>query len=590
MENLESANARLAALQQLALGLTSTLDLGEVLKRVAEMAQALSASAHAHIYLYDLEREELQLAASHWSAEQRVVPLQPRKTGVTYSVARGGKPEFIEDTSRHPSYAQVPVDLKPGALACLPLVKGDRVLGTLSLGYWEPHTFDADARSFLDLMARHAAIAIENARLYADAKRQGEELAHRVQELLILNDFSRCVNTLDLDRVFRCGLGSMLTNFQAAYCSLSLYDPATGAATVRAVEPGTNTSLGMVLDVKANPFLAQAMEWQRPLVWRDDPNLEADDPLTLHLRARGTSTMVITPLILKDQVLGFVAVEPRAQELGPSQLTLLQTVGNQLAVAIENARLHEVAIEKASLERELEVARELQSSLIPRTTPQVEGWDFAALSEPAHIVSGDFYDFIPVSNPPRQGIVIADVSDKGMPAALFMALARSTIRGSITAARSPADCIAHANRMLWPDTVNGMFVTLCYGQLDPATGELVYVNAGHNPPLLYRKERDQLTELTRTGIALGIDNTRGFEQRAVRLDPGDFVLFYTDGLTEAANAQQQEFGRQCLRQVLLYKRGATAAEIVTSLDQALSDFVGAASSVDDVTLVVVKRE
>jgi sigma-B regulation protein RsbU (phosphoserine phosphatase) len=134
-----------------------------------------------------------------------------------------------------------------------------------------------------------------------------------------------------------------------------------------------------------------------------------------------------------------------------------------------------------------------------------------------------------------------------------------------------------------------MFITVCYAQLDPATGELVYVNAGHNPPLLYRKERDQLTELKRTGIALGVDNTRGFEQRAVKLDPGDFVLFYTDGLTEATNSWQQEFGNECLRQVLFYKRGAPAAEIVAALDQALSDFVGAAASIDDVTVVVLKR-
>jgi serine phosphatase RsbU (regulator of sigma subunit) len=588
-EALTSQNARLAALQEVVLDLTSNLDLSDVLQRVAEIAQTLSVAAHAHIFLYDRESDKVNLAASHWSSDQRIVPLQPRRTGITHSVALGGKSQFIEDTTNHPAYAEVPSDLKPGAVACLPLMKADHILGTLNLGYWEPHWFDADTRNFLDLMARYAAIAIENARLYADAKRQSKELERRVQELVVINDFSRCVNTLNLDQMLRCGLELMVANFQAAYCSLSLYDSVTHAVTVRAVEPRTDTALGRVFNVETNPFLADAMRWQRPMVWRDDRHAASDDPLTIHLRARGTTTMVITPLIVKDQVMGFVAVEPGAQELGPTQLTLLQTIGNQLAVAIENARLHEIAIEKASMERELQVARELQSSLIPRQTPQIAGWEFAALSQPARIVSGDFYDFIQIAEPPRLGILIADVSDKGMPAALFMALARSTLRGSITPARSPAECIAQANRLLCADTANGMFVTLFYAQLDPTTGELVYVNAGHNPPLLYRKERDQLIELTRTGIALGVDDTHGWMQRAVKLDHGDFVLFFTDGVTEAADAQQQEFGKECLRQVLLYKRRAPAAEIVAALDQALGDFVGLTPRSDDVTVVVVKR-
>ena len=412
---LRLQNARLAALHQVALGLTSTLDLADVLQRVVEMAQTLSASAHAHIFLYDAGRDELNLVASRWSVEQRSVPLQPRRTGITHSVARSGQPEFIQDTSRHPAYAQLPATVQPGALACLPLVKGDRVLGTLNLGYWEPHPFDDDTRSFLDLMARQAAIAIETARLYSDA------------------------------------------------------------------------------------------------------------------------------------------------------------------------------IERAHLERELQVARGLQASLIPREAPRIAGWDFAALWEPAHMVSGDFYDFVPVDHGPLQGVVIADVSDKGMPAALFMALARSTIRASIISTRSPADCIAHANRLLCADTDNGMFVTMCYAQLNPATGELVYVNAGHNPPLLYRQDQAELTELTRTGIALGVDDTRRFEQRAVTLDSGDFVLFYTDGVSEAADARQQGFGVGRLRQVILQAHRARATQIIAALRQALGEFVGATSPFDDMTAVVVKR-
>ena len=407
-------NAKLAALHELALDLTSTFDLNDVLQRIAELAQILSASAHAHVFLYDPDRDELHHAASHWSSGQRAVPLQPRHTGITYAVASTGQPEFIENTANHPAYVHVPPDLRPGALACLPLAKGGRILGTLNLGYWEPHPFDAETRSFLDLMARNAAIAIENARLY------------------------------------------------------------------------------------------------------------------------------------------------------------------------------QLAIEKARMEHELQVAREVQASLIPHETPHIAGWDFAALWRPAHIVGGDFYDFLPIGQSRWQGVLIGDVSDKGMPAALFMVLARSTIRASVSEGR-PADFIAHANRLLCTDATNGMFVTLCYTQFDPLTGELVYVNAGHNPPLLLRRDDDQFRILTRTGMALGVDETSQFEQRAVQLDPGDLLVLYTDGITDATNAAEQEFGAGRLRQAIFEKRHVSALETVVALNDALYQFVDTAPQFDDIAVVVLRR-
>ena len=412
---LRLQNARLSALHEVAMGLTSTLDMGEVLQRVVEMAQALSDSAHAHIFLYDDERDELNLAASHWSTEHRSVPLQPRRGGITHFVACNGKPEFIDDTSQHPAYAQMPAQLQPGALACLPLSIGKRVVGTLNLGYWEAHSFDAETRQFLDMMARQATIAIETARSHAEA------------------------------------------------------------------------------------------------------------------------------------------------------------------------------LKRLQLEHELQVAREFQASLMPTELPQVAGWDFGVLWQPAHTVSGDFYDFVNVESETLQGLVIADISDKGMPAALFTALARSTIRASVTTACCPADWMTHANRVLWRDTVNGMFVTLCYAQVEPESNEMVYVNAGHNPPLWFHHADSTLIPLTRTGIALGVDEERNFQQRSIHLDERDFVLLYTDGVIEAANSRGEEFGLDRLCQFILDNQTASAAEMLDTLRKTLSAFIGVASQFDDMTAVVVKR-
>ena len=306
----------------------------------------------------------------------------------------------------------------------------------------------------------------------------------------------------------------------------------------------------------------------------------------------GLRSILCVPLKLKGATLGIIYVDNRLQAglFTPDDLELLTAIASSAAIAIENARLYQVAVEKGRMERELQVAREVQAGLIPRETPRIAGWDFAAWWQPARQVAGDFYDFIPitlakVSEPsPGLGIVIADVSDKGMPAALFMALTRSIVRASVSSAQTPAQCIAQANRLVCADAANGMFVTLFYAQLDPLSGEVVYVNAGHNPPLLYSAGQDKLVELRRTGMALGVDEACTFEGRAVQLNSGDFLLFYTDGVTEAPDMQGQEFGLERLRQVIFDHRRASAAELMAALNQAVSDL----APFDDITVVVAR--
>jgi sigma-B regulation protein RsbU (phosphoserine phosphatase) len=300
-------------------------------------------------------------------------------------------------------------------------------------------------------------------------------------------------------------------------------------------------------------------------------------------------SILCAPLKIKDRISGVVYVDNqfRAGIFTEADLELISAIASSAAIAIENARLYQVAIEKGRLERELQVAREVQSSLIPLQTPNIAGWNFAARWKPARQVSGDFYDFVPVGQ--RLGIVIADVSDKGMPAALFMALSRSIIRASVTSTRSPAEDIDQANRLICADSTDSMFVTLFYAQLDPETGELVYVNAGHNPPLLYRANQDELIELTRTGMVLGLFEAVDFEQRTVQLDPADFILLYTDGVSEAMDAHNREFGKERLRRILLDNRRASAEDVAEAIEQALTAFTGEAAPSDDITFVIARR-
>jgi sigma-B regulation protein RsbU (phosphoserine phosphatase) len=305
----------------------------------------------------------------------------------------------------------------------------------------------------------------------------------------------------------------------------------------------------------------------------------------------GLRSILCVPLMLKDRNLGAIYVDNRMQAgiFSQSDLELLTAIASSAAIAIENARLYQIAVEKGRLERELQVARQVQAGLLPQDLPQLPGWEFIARWRPARQVAGDYYDII-LHEDGRLSLVIADVTDKGMPAALFMALTRSFIRASMDLASSPAQGILHANRLICADSTNGMFVTLFYALLDPATGDLTYVNAGHNPPLLFSAGSDQPAALRRTGMALGVEVETSYEQNTLRLQPGDFIVLYTDGVVEAIDTSQQEFGIQRLQQVLLDNRNSTPSSIVQALEQDLIAFTGPTPPFDDITLLFAKRQ
>jgi sigma-B regulation protein RsbU (phosphoserine phosphatase) len=304
----------------------------------------------------------------------------------------------------------------------------------------------------------------------------------------------------------------------------------------------------------------------------------------------GLRSILCVPLRQRDHILGVIYVDNRLQSgiFTLSDLELLNAIASNAAIAIENARLYQVAVEKGRLEKELQLARQVQVSMLPQNLPAVPGWEFIAHWLPARTVAGDYYDVFPL-DANRYGLVIADVTDKGMPAALFMAQTRSTLRASVNGIQPPAEQIARINRLICSDTANGMFVTLFFAMLDIASGEMVYVNAGHNPPFLYTSREDRFYKLVRTGMLMGVDESATYEQYGIMLNPGDFLLLYTDGITEATDLQTREFGVERLMQALNQNRRMPLAEIVKELLNSLQRFTGTAPLLDDVTVLGVRR-
>jgi sigma-B regulation protein RsbU (phosphoserine phosphatase) len=319
---------------------------------------------------------------------------------------------------------------------------------------------------------------------------------------------------------------------------------------------------------------------------------QSDEWLGQRQSVRGLKLRAVlgVPLQLKGICIGVVYVDNRLQTgiFSQEDIDLLEGISSSAAIAIENARLYQLAIEKGRLERELQVAREVQSNLIPQKNPEITGWEFSASWQPARQVSGDFYDYIPLDET-QLGIVIADVTDKGMPAALFMADSRSIVRASVSIPTHPANAISSANRLISADSANGMFVSLFYGKLDTESGKLTYVNAGHNPPYLYNAKLDSFSEFERTGLALGIESEAEFEQREIQLQHGDFILLYTDGVTEATNAEEDLYGKDRLASLLNQHRRSNVIKIKAAIEDAVTEFIGDISPSDDITMMLVKR-
>ena len=262
------------------------------------------------------------------------------------------------------------------------------------------------------------------------------------------------------------------------------------------------------------------------------------------------------------------------------------TMAEDLRVSIDNLR--RTTAEKERYTKELEIAKEIQDTFLPESTPAIPGIGIAAATIPAMEIGGDFYDFIPAGKG-RWGIVMADVSGKGISAALFMALSRTLLHVSGGTASDPTDAIRQANQWIYEDGRSSMFVTVFYGVLDPAVMQFSYVNAGHNPPLLVREDRVQ--ELCKSrGIALGVVPDVPIAATTIDLRHGDILILYTDGVTEAFNGQNEAFGEERLKDFVLANRAKPAAAVLESLVAEIRRFAGGAAQSDDITLVVVRVE
>lgn len=340
-------------------------------------------------------------------------------------------------------------------------------------------------------------------------------------------------------------------------------------------------------------------------------DIQADDPLIDRLRDTGAAIQperlevesmallalevadvdLMVPLVSQSELVGLLALGPRLSyhEYTADDRRLLSNLATQAAPAVRVAQLvrqqqAEVRL-RERLEHELRVARLIQQTLLPDDVPVLPGWELATYYRPARAVGGDFYDFIPLSDG-RLALIVGDVADKGMPAALMMASTRSFLRATAQRLGSPAEVLAHVNDLVHPDMPANMFVTCLYAILDPASGRFVYANAGQTLP--YRRHNGAVAELDATGVPLGVVGGTRYEENETTLEPGEMLLFYSDGVVEAHNPQRDMFSFGRLESLM--GRYPESEVLIDFLLAELIAFTGDDwEQEDDVTLLTLRR-
>ena len=302
-------------------------------------------------------------------------------------------------------------------------------------------------------------------------------------------------------------------------------------------------------------------------------------------------TVMCVPLRVKDRLTGLLYVDSKAssKEFSDKDLTLFKALAGQVAQAIDNARLLQHYVEKQRMQEELHVAQQIQQQLLPRGGMQVAGLDIAGLSVPCEETSGDYFDYIRRPDQ-RLGLVIGDVSGHGLGAALLMSTARALLHAfAATPEATPAELVTRLNRFLSEDVETGKFMTLFYGEIALRERTLTYVRAGHNEPVIYRRETDTFEELADGGVALAVIEDFEFASTGpLPLGKGDVVVLYTDGIVEAMSPSREPFGIERMKTILRRQRDLPAKEVVAKIRQAVRDHTGTDVREDDLTLVVAK--
>lgn len=479
----------------------------------------------------------------------------------------------------------------------LPLKIRDEFLGVISIGaFFDAEEMEDWNRELLNVFANHTSIAIAYSQLQIRSR------AERFRLFMLSDTATQICKSLDTEAVQEEVVAHVVSLLDANAAGLMRINPSTNRLEMKSLfslESHANAELRhLSIPLKTEENLHPALSMLVEVATQADKTLTYNDKENAALFGR--KNLIAVPMRGREEILGVLVV---ADKVGRSGVTLdftdgdrilLEAFANQAGVAIENAYLYQEALEARRLQAEMEEAEKIQQTLIPDTLPEIPGYEATGLYQPRGDVGGDYYDCIPESNN-MWGLAIADVSGKGMQAALLMATLRAGLRSEATRKTDLPSMALTLNSLLNASGDFGKYATFFYAQLHAGTDQVTSINAGHNDPMIIRSD-GSCEWLKKGGVMLGIfpddmiTNMPPFEQETTRLASGDIILFYTDGVTETTNIKDEFYGETRLQATATRLRNESTDAICRAIYNEVIEFQGEAEQYDDLTLMVLKKK
>ena len=609
----QRAHEQAETLHSVAQALTRSLSLTDVFDLVLTEIQKVIPYDSAAIYQVDENRRVMVSGRGFDNLEDLIgisFEFGRQEDEIGYLISQSLQPLILEDASEtYPQYfsAGSHAATKIRSYMAVPIVLNQKLIGMITLDR-EASGFYNDQHAELAMtFAAQAATAINNARLFDETQRLLKETEQRNAELAIINSVQDgLASKLDMQGIYDLVGDKIREIFDVQAIQLVSFDHEKNLMHRNyLIEKGQRL---YVDPLPISKVWAYFINNPRTTLLNSVTNfiVQVDPDFVAPPVGHTPRSLIAVPLMVNGELRGAIDLEDldRENAFSESDVRLLETLADSMSVALENARLWEQEkMYRKALQRELEIGREIQAGFLPDALPQVEGWEIAASLMSAREVAGDFYDAFELHDG-KVGLVIADVCDKGVGAALFMTLFRSLIRvtatqetlehgGEAIEAYSSADRLTHA-MLLTNDYIaethgkSGMFATIFFGLLDPRTGVLTYVNGGHEPPLIIHSGLVR-EYLPKTGPAVGVIAGVRFGALNTQLDPGDTFFAYTDGVTEAMNPQEEFFGHERLREAIS-RESCSSQDFIAGIESRLRQYISHATQFDDITLLAVRRD
>jgi len=574
-ENPEVPAEVLATLAEIGEEVNASLNLDEVLGHAAALIKRHIDYEMFGVLMLDAEGAYLThrfaIGYPPGLAENLKVPIGQ---GITGTAARTGHAVLVSDVSQDPRYINA-IESVRSELA-VPLIFRGKCVGVLDIQSRHLDYFTKEQQNILSVLANRLAVAIENARLFEQVRTQAETL-------LVLNEVSREISSiLDVEALLRRAAELVKRVIDYQILSIMLYDEEQQVFRHRLDVKHGQRVQGKLRAAASEGIVGAAATTREPVLV---PDVTAD-PRYLMANPETRSELAI-PMIHKGKVVGVLDLEsPQLNYFTEDHVQTLSILAANLAVSLENARLYEqVAKGEARLERDLQAAKRIQGALLRPAPAEDYGLDVAARYVSAREVCGDLYDFLRYG-PQQLGVALGDVSGKGTAAALYGAVAIGIMRSLAPQKLQPAEMLRQMNQLVGERRIEGRFMTACFATWQKGRQKLRVANAGQSQPLLYKGGRCDRIELT--GFPLGIFEEVNYDEWSVTLEPGDILVFHSDGIAETANSEGQFYGTTRLRKLIEQHHELAAAEIADLVLREVDWFTQSAPLSDDRTLVVLK--